>query len=69
MAFQGVDHIYCGDGLSLGMYSVGHGITDKLLQVKEGKGQGKGQEKEALSVIERFYETTSQDSPSQQSDV
>ena len=32
MAFQGVDDIECGDGLSLGMLGVGDGITDDILE-------------------------------------
>ena len=32
MAFQGVDDIECGDGLSLGMLGVGDGITDDVFQ-------------------------------------
>ena len=32
LAFQGVDDIECGDGLSLGMLGVGDGITDDVFQ-------------------------------------
>ena len=32
LAFQGVDDIKCGDGLSLGMLGVGDGITDDVFQ-------------------------------------
>ena len=32
MAFKGVDHIHCGNGLPFGVFGVSHSITDNVFQ-------------------------------------